>query len=161
MEKLREFDGKFDGVPEADSVGGLPEGTYQGEVTMPSSGVLLAEDKDGALRCRLIFEVVAADDEALKGRKVSKSWTLIAPDGRLDEKGVGFFKKDMRTLGVEIEGLSGAADALESTLGAVVQFARVDTTGVSKKTGKEVTYENVYLNSLVTAPPKKNSRKRR
>lgn len=160
MERLRKFDAKFSGVSQADVQGGtLPVGTYQGIVGAPSSGIMMAEDADGALRCRIILEVVAADDEGLKGRKVGKSWQLIGPDGNLDERGVSFFKRDMTLLGAEVGSLSDAADALEGVCGAIVQFARVDTAGTDRQ-GKERVYENVYLNTLVeAAKPAKKARK--
>lgn len=161
MERLRKFDTKFKGVPEAEGqgFGNLPVGTYQGVVCAPSSGIMMAEDADGALRCRIILEVVAADDEGLKGQKVGKSWELVKPDGNLNEQKVRFFKKDMSLLGAEVGTLSEVADALESVLGAIVQFARVDNDGVDRD-GNQKTYENVYLNTLVEAakPAKKNRR---
>ncbi len=156
MDSLRKFDGAFDGVPEADSFGGLPDGTYQGRVSTSASGVLLTEDKDGALRARIVLEVVACDDEDQIGRKATNSWTLVGADGALNEIGVSYFKKDMRCLGAEVVKLSDAAGALESVLGAVVQFAvkhKDDKNGVSR--------ENIYLNTLVEAAPAKKTRNRR
>lgn len=140
---LAQFDDVADDIEAMGGRTSLPDGKYQVEVAEPSSGILLAEDSDGATRARIILRVLVANDDSIVGKSVSKSWTLVDANGVLNEVGIGFFKGDLETMGVEWTKLSDAAELLESALGAIVA---VEAKTVEKKDG---TYHNVYINDLV------------
>ena len=150
MDKLREQDGAFKDVEAAAASGErqpLPAGKYQFRVLEPANTGLVHEDTDGAVRARVSLEVEAAADDELIGRRTSKSWTLLTADGELNEMGVEYLKKDLRTMGVEREdyGLSEVETVMADILGVIVSAGLV----LNEKNGTK--YENVYINSLVAA----------
>lgn len=144
---LKRFDSQAKAIAPAEGSGGtkFPDGTYQFEVQAPSSGIMVAEDNDGAVRARVVLECVQAPDEGLVGKKATKSWTMVDKDGNLSEMGVSICKGDLKTLGQDgIQGTSEIPGALEAVLGTVVQAKvahKTDANGIER--------ENIYFNTLV------------
>lgn len=129
--------------------GDLPLGTYQCVVEEPSKSTMIHQDKDNAVRARVLLKVVACADEDYVGRSQSKSWNLISAEGDLDETGVSYFKKDMKTMGVEIEGIGDADETMPGIIGAVVEISVQESKGDATRSDG-TPYVNVYINNLIT-----------
>lgn len=125
---------------------GIPPGNYQAVVRAPKSGDVVSVDSDDATRARVVFEVVEANDDALVGRRDSKSFNIIGPDGNLDERGLGYLKGFIQTCGAEFDSLENLPETLVALCGTVVEIAVVESDSTDAQGNP---YINIYVNDLV------------
>jgi len=124
----------------------LPGGRYQFEIDLPET--VVGQDSDGAIRARIMLNVVAGPDPELEGRRTSKSWTLVQPDGTPNDIGLEILKRDLEILGLEVDDLSKLAEALQDAAGSIVNATvrvREDSAGVPR--------EQIFFNSLQQPGP--------
>jgi len=133
----------------------LPQGDYQFRITGPPQGKpVIVEDRDKAIRARIVLEIVGGPDPSLVGKKTTKSWTLLDGTGDPNDVGLSILKGELERLGIEtVVEMDQIGDVLDSLTGAVVDAA------VVVKTGNDgVERSNVYFNGMCEEPPKVRGR---
>jgi len=136
----------------------LPDGSYQVEVSKyPGKSIIVQDKGDMAWRARLCLTVVSAGDEALKGRKASKSWTLFNGDETPNDKGFGYLKQDLQAAGLDAKDmdLTQIGEAFEELVGRILDVTVRNTTD-----NQGTPRNNIYFNGYAgDAKPKGNAPK--
>jgi hypothetical protein len=142
---------QFDDEAEAIEPGGaqeLPIGNYQVEVQAPGGDVakMVTVDSDGATRARVVVECVEASESNLVGVKDSESWTIVNPDGSLNENGVRYLKGFIQLCGFEMNdfSLGDLPEIMPETIGNLLEIS------VYESESNGTVYKNIRFKNRVS-----------
>ena len=120
----------------------LPAGNYQWEIGLSEKKPAITRDNDKQVRARILLKTVSGP-EGTEGKIRSKSYTIFDDTGAPDERGLGYLKTDLKTLGEDVDAfdLAGVPEALKRIVGIVAN-------GQSKESPTTKGRMNYYINGV-------------
>lgn len=136
----------FNSIPRLEGGGGgLPIGSW--EVLVTDYDVAETDDKG----TNAYIEMTGVNDADVEGTTGRKYYNLIDKDGNLQETGVGIFKNDLVTLGVDEDEIVVEDETFVNDVGAILKklCKRGPWAAIKVVEAKKAGYTNIYINGLM------------